>query len=687
MLQNISILAMSFMMVFTSAPAADIEYSGFVIDLVEHEEQTFDHFIQNSSDLEPATKLQNFVKQEKKPSSPYDGHEVNALPDSQMAKLEVPASLPENALSKDGAKGDKFEIAFKEGQLQLSRKSLSFDSPGGQIAVELVGFDGDERSHDFSIFIRSNEIVRWDQDASMLVAKSEGTTEIYVVSGGKMLIIPAQVSQGSKPLQVPQSLVQLDHLKTSLSGSSGASTFHSHQQTLGKSLKGAVSIADSEAQAIKTQMAEDLLAKSYVRSDEDAKVANLNLQIIEDRSRPEEGKIFAASEVSVKVVGTDYLLKSNRHGLVTLVDIPSSGRLLLQVHDPLGRYLPTLSEVYVPEDGRVVHLRVARESSFSHYAAAINVVQDMSLGSLCGRIMAKGQPLVGVSVRLSLNTSSPLYFNGGFPDKVAASTGSDGKFCYFNVQTRLGDLDVFDGEDHIGSFSLSFLAGSHIQEDFSLGYAKGVATHLASLPEAYRQLDGNDPLEKHLRIVDSVNLVGAGYNDQLAYLDEGLMGVPQGREFFKDKMLTLVNAAEFEPTLYQVNIDRPRSSVIPLVPRGFVEELYESLSQEAGNIPIAYDSSLGVMLVDFGHPKGFEGEPVDLKVLTAHGKEIDSGWYYGNSRSGTQAVFFNLEPGIYSVQALSESGSWLDVTTAVVDYETVTYSQLGRDFQIQSRPQ
>ena len=120
------------------------------------------------------------------------------------------------------------------------------------------------------------------------------------------------------------------------------------------------------------------------------------------------------------------------------------------------------------------------------------------------------------------------------------------------------------------------------------------------------------------------------------------------------------------------------SHVSPLLIRGFVEDIYNELSISDGNASFAFDPALGTLLVQYGAMKGQGPGGINLRLLSSDGREISEGWYFGVEESDlTKAIYFNLNPDLYTVIVENETGYWLGATTIVVDYWTTSFARLG----------
>jgi hypothetical protein len=172
-----------------------------------------------------------------------------------------------------------------------------------------------------------------------------------------------------------------------------------------------------------------------------------------------------------------------------------------------------------------------------------------------------------------------------------------------------------------------------------------------------------------------VDLIPLGTDTPMEQVGPGLIQTSEPITPSAGRVRTLVQAAEFEPTLYQYK-NSSGVSFTPLIPRGFVEDL-------ALYAQVSHDSSLGSVLVEFGHPKGLDTS-VNMRLLDQYGRDVGDGWYFSDAPL-TKAMFFNVPPGIYSVLVETKDRYWVAADSIYAYSETVSYVNLGA--QLRYRPQ
>ncbi len=677
-----------------------------VSDLMGNREFVVNDFVARYEDSEPKAtqgfpkKLPKIPKYMKQDSVAANGPPKVSTPVNRTPELALSAAkpIPPKPLIKPQVKPRVASPAPQESSLKqllaagnqtltiradadkpysLSPARLSLADIGDKVSVVFVGFQ-DQALRETSLFVRDEQYLVWDDKKQVLTAAKLGKTELYVFQKGHMSIVPIEIgSLDENDFSIPPELVALDK------------PYKAEHAALRSSQDGKIGLAQSEAEVARTLERARQASSRFAREGEIAGWKNLTIQMIDDRSVPAESIIYPVVGAQIKVVGTSFVMTTNGTGHVSLKDVPIGARFMVQATDPAGRYMPTYTEVYAGSDegNEVVRVKMIREPIFQAYGLVLQRAQDMQLASFCGQAMNREhQALSGVNVRLSVAADGPLYFGNYGPDRNGTVTSANGRFCFLNVSPGLTQVDFYRNQEYLGTFTMPLVGGAHLEEEFPLSAGSELRTYLTVAPTAHEQIYGTSGEEAPLRTVDSVDLLVIGDSDPMEYFDSGIMGLSEGANFYRGRLYGLSRAAEFEQVLYSYDEDSD-DSVTTLIPRGFVEDLYTSLVQAQDNVPIAYDESLGTLLVDFGHPASLGGKNVAVKVVDSIGRELDSGWYYGDSPDVTKAVFFNLQPGIYTVMVASDTDQWLAMQTIAVDFETTSLVRLGRQFKNNSPQQ
>lgn len=119
------------------------------------------------------------------------------------------------------------------------------------------------------------------------------------------------------------------------------------------------------------------------------------------------------------------------------------------------------------------------------------------------------------------------------------------------------------------------------------------------------------------------------------------------------------------------------SQLVPLFPRGFIEDLFHELHLIEGNPSIAFDQNLGSVLVYHGLSEQ-SGDELRARLFDEKGVEQGDAWIFGNGQDGyLKSVFFNLNPGMYTVVIEDKNGAVVDASTTAVDFQLVSLVQTG----------
>lgn len=563
----------------------------------------------------------------------------------------------------------------------LHPATLSFDAIGAtaQVLIHVAAGSKPEDAEGLNIFVRDQASLLWNPDTRTLAAAREGETELYLVWQGKMVIVPVAVKKQTTKatIDVPQSLVSLGNILDKSTAAPHASFADSTP-----SRKAALSVRASTEEAEETLQRQEVDSRRYHYEVEDPRFRTLVMQVIDERSIPESGLIYPVHDAQVRISGTDFYAASDATGLVSIGDVPVGGRILAQVYDREGQFQPTVQEIFVDADEKqeVVRVRLLQRSMFDVYTRVNQVAQDGRLASLCGRAMVKEngeRPLGGAKVALNVEADGPYYFNRYGPDPYARTTDEFGRFCFFNVRPGLAELTLYENESLAGALTVPVFGGRHLEDDFVFANAPAWSTRLAVAAPAMDQLfeasQRADRYESH----DSADMTLVGENEAMERLESGVMASGNGASVYRERAYALSQGAEFEPTIYAYDMGEDEL-VTPLFPRGFVEDVFRELYLQDNQSSIAFDPSLGSIVVHTGLRNGMSADDVTIKLLDGYGREIEGGWYFGSdTKDVVKAMFFNVPPGVYTVLAETKGRHWLDVTTVAVDYWTLSYARLG----------
>lgn len=607
-----------------------------------------------------------------------DPYEVPASPLVEVANYAAKkGDVPLVLAPEEPVKGKRFVLTTDGAVLRVEPEIIEPIAIGEAIHVSLAA------PINPNIFVRDASIVSWDPEAAKLIGMKAGETELYIVHAGNMSIVKLQVGGKAVPgnLKVPENLVAIDHsmFERERPLSSTPSLLVPKEP-----FRPALSITASAQQANETLKKARNQQAYYTYDQQDVTYQNLAIQVIDERSYPEAGIVYPVQGAEVRILGAEFSFVSDATGLVRFKDIPAGARLLVVVFDREGRIIPTIQEVQTQKELRedTQRVKVIQRSTYDVYSRSFQVTQNAGLASMCGRLVApngQARDFSGLRVLLSNEGEGGFYFNQYGPDPYGREMDASGQFCFFNVKPGITEVRIFEGNEMLAAFPVSLVSGTHLQDDFEVQNTPVLRTHLTVTASGLDQVYQDGERASRLSAVDDADILLVGENERMRNIGRTILEVPAGKTAYKNRLYGLVQGAEFETTLFPYQMDdASQLPITPLVPRGFVQDVFNELYQQDSSTSFAFDPSLGAMLVQFGHPFDISSRDVTIRVLSSSGQEVQSGWYFGaESGSQTKALYFNLDPGIYTVVVEDKNGQWLDVSTMPVDFWTLSVARLG----------
>jgi hypothetical protein len=535
------------------------------------------------------------------------------------------------------------------------------------------------------VFLRDPTRVQWDGKRFQGLAK--GKTEIYFVYQNEMYILPVRVGTGSVQGVLAdlgsERLTSLKMPESFASMTPGAQASTSSREDL--------SIAEASLQAKQTKQNDVDQQRHFIYSSQPRSYRDTAIQVMDIRSNSQAGKIYPLAGVTVQLMGLGIAAKTDASGLARFGDLPAGSRLWAMVADEEGRVVPTVNEIVVSTKGKaqVQRIRSMAYNTYANYQDVLNINQNFANGSICARVLnhdSKGF-LEGISVQINdERAEGPFYISEHGPQPGQRETSANGRFCFFNVKPGLAELSFFQDGKYQSAVSLPIFPGAHSEEDLPLSTGRASNLYLASMPNAMDQLTGDDSAANTLESVVTAHVISVGENEALPATSESVLSQIPERSEFKGRTYSLVQTAEFENTLQADDRDE-RSSVkampvLPLLPRGFVEDIFNELNQSGDHPSIAFDPAMGQLVVMHKLDKSEDASKLQVTVYDANGNAMDQGWYFGSTSQGLlKAVFFNMQPGMYTVKVQAESGALAAVDTVAVDFWTTALVQTGATVQ------
>lgn len=514
------------------------------------------------------------------------------------------------------------------------------------------------------LFVRDPATLAWSANESTLMAVREGETEIYITSGDTLRIIPVRVE--SDMLDLDPLVFETKNNLPPISKKNLLGKMRSNYESrvgVGEGLK-ASNDSDIRDEVKKSQQ------KNFYKS--------VAIQVIESGSQPEKSRLLPISGINVEVVGGQYKAITNSKGIVEIPTVPAGSRFNIRITDPIGRVLQQIVEIGTSGDevDEIFKVKLMSYDSYYLYSELLSVSQRSNQSSMCLKLMSDdgATPLSDLSVQINREADGPFYFNEIAPDMLLDRTTENGKVCFFNIDPGLVELNVLADGEYFTSTAIPLFEGHHLEDEVFIANSSELRMKIVSLPGANQLIYGEGQEGSIYYPVDYTDIISVGSNEDLEYLSPGLMQLEAGQTYYRGRIFSLVQGAEFETSLYSIdpnkNIQGERHiQVSPLIQRGFIEDLFNELYLNSDTDSIAFDSSLGSLYVRHGGRQGEDEESVSFKLVDHLGKVVQQPWYIGNSNDGfVNAVYFNLSPGVYTLVAQTKEGHWLDSTTVPVDY-------------------
>ena len=587
------------------------------------------------------------------------------------------------------------EIKITPSGLSFAPGRLEFTKVGQAAAIRL-----DRGIGDLALFVRDEKTLGLRREINQLSALKVGATEVYAFSSGRMYIIPVTVRGDSRQnnwdIHVPDNLISLNGVvpaamaNANYSGLEAATTplqvdnvdnheadstalSDSSEPPSRELVLKTPSLSESVAETTQAMARQTAEAQRFYRAKDEVGYHTVTLQLIDDRSDPEGGKIYPVVGANVHVMGTEFVGKTDATGHLTIKDMPKKSRFLVRVDDPNDTVRSALAELPTQKDG-VVRLRLLRNLIFDGLSGIAGTVQKAGLGSYCGTVSEKASgrnhaPVSGVEVRLDMPAEGPFYFNQyGFLDRAMGSTGPDGRFCYFNATPGPAGLSLYRGDIALMTQPVAVFAGTHVEDELTLGNVRSLSVQLTSMATAQEQLSNDSAAAQAYKHVDMVDIIPFGTDTPMMQVGPGQVATQDPVPLTHGRQRVYARAAEFEPVVYTYNADDVQK-VVPLIPRGFIEDM--SIYAQVG-----HDSTLGAVLAEYSAPNGASKETIAMRLIDQSGADVGDGWYFSDAPL-TKAIFFNVPAGTYNLQVQTRDGYWLGSDTVIVYNETTSFVQLG----------
>jgi hypothetical protein len=606
---------------------------------------------------------------------------IGTEPDAEPEAVVTTAAKAQAVAAAHRADTLSLTITEAAGALRFAPQSLVL--PHARASAKVVLADG-LRSEGLNIFVRDQSVVAFDQASMELTAKQKGATEVYAVMRGKMYIVPVSVDgAGDVELKVPDALVSLDGV---FGGQLGSALYPGLEQatntsaTAGDKDVDGPSVDESLAETAETAREVQADATRYTVEGGEPSYKPFTIQVVDERSAPQAGRVYPVSGAIVRVAGTEFAARTDATGHLTIRDVPTDARLMLRIDDGGGIIRPAVAEVSTraSKAGRVTRVKVVRNFSFDAYASIAGVAQESATGTNSATLYVQGAtpkvPPDRTAVTLDAQAQGPFYFNRyGFLDRSLHATGPDGRVCFYNVLAGPMALTVYQDGALVASLPVAAYANRHVEDEIPIDTEARLTVRLAAAATAHEQLGADPRAANGLKTIDMIDLIPLGTSDAMMQLAPGRVTTNEALVPVDGRFGLYAQAAEFEPTVYTLPVGR--EGVVPLMPRGFLEDM-------SVYAQVVYNPDQGVVLVEYA-PKAGGDEGVTVKLVDAEGRDAGEAWTFAGEPVA-KALFFNVPAGTYQVMATTRDGFWLGADTVAVYNETLSYTRLGG--QLRYRP-
>ena len=154
---------------------------------------------------------------------------------------------------------------------------------------------------------------------------------------------------------------------------------------------------------------------------------------------------------------------------------------------------------------------------------------------------------------------------------------------------------------------VALFAGTHVEDELTLGNIRTLSVQLTSMATAQEQLSNDPSAAQAYKHVDMVDIIPFGTDTPMMQVGPGQVATQDPVPLTHGRQRVYARAAEFEPVVYTYNADDAQK-VVPLIPRGFIEDM--SIYAQVG-----HDSTLGAVLAEYSAPKGASNETIAMRLI------------------------------------------------------------------------
>ncbi len=420
---------------------------------------------------------------------------------------------------------------------------------------------------------------------------------------------------------------------------------------------------------------ESLISERYTLQKMVTGFKKIKLKVFDERSF--EDKNFPASSLEVSILGTPYRGYTDPRGELIISDLPRGSNFILQISDSrYGAIFPHAVEISTSESDKneLKNIKVRRKFSQELLYQIAGLAWNQAKSSFCGEIK---NFKATEKLRISSDHESEgiYYFNRfGYFDPKQKLLDESGRFCVLNSFEGPVTLSLYDGDDHLSSWTIAFIKGFHQEQELDLNKTtENNLFKLMAMPSAHEQLRIASDSKAMYRPIDQARLSVAGYGDEIYPKDFSWGVLNDGVTTFGQKMGLISQDSEMEQIYFRVDANK-KMNLIPLLPQGFVEDMSIYAS-------VTYDQDLGSILSEYKALDDIKDRAVNMKLVSTSDPNFEPEGFYYSAEPITRAMFFNVPSGIYSLIIETKDGEWVQAKTVFVYNQTMSYVGFGSEIQ------
>ncbi len=596
---------------------------------------------------------------------------------AQSASISIAAHSATNTAN--GIALATLTVDLRSGSAAISPSSVTFDKVGDSILIKTI-HPAQGSQNAVSMFVRDQDSAQIVDGGTRLVARQKGATELYVVRGERMIIVPVKIGAAKEgALEIPDQLLTLDDLIKS-------------NQLQSAAMVPGIPAAEAAEPTTKENSQEsgepavanaDISQEETAADDEETKVVrvalpkqqyvDVEIQLVDDRSITAERKNYPVSGVVVAIPGVGFSTRTDARGIAVIRAVPERSTLSIVVEGQ-NSHRDVVAEVKVSGGERSV-IMVPRNIYMEANERIVETAARSDAGTVCGKVTSHSksggmQPLRGVAIRSDVNADGPFYFNNfGYIDPTAGATYANGAFCFFNATPGLLVLTASDADGSLGSVGTFTVAGTYHNVDLEI-FGDEIQIAIAASPSAHEELAQLD--REILRPLEFTNIQPFGVTGQFTYTGPSRM-VWDGDALGSDGVMSAgVQDTDFEQTVFAIDYSNPTATPIVVYPRGYVEDM-----SVYADTP--YDVESGSVIVRHANADGKQGRTqMRLVSLSSDdfGRTVANGWVYADERIA-KGIFFNVPAGPYVVIVEDDEQHWFSYNQILVYSETATVISTG----------